>query len=307
MVEGRAVESLYLDRLPWEDVYENVPQSEIDRELVRTNVVFLVGADLDYFADISGEKLEMLNAVWTGPESHSHFANYWIPATQQFVQGLPWWEDRDHWWSPATQQGVHVLSWWGDEPSGAGSNEVTPGAENDAILEFTGSPEEREDASVHSSDWMSNNEPSTYEETTSDSLTESAPARKTKHTTINYKARLSLLPRFVKEVFTHPFSDFTLLRRGNEVFVVEKGADFSGKDLSGADLHSANLQEADLRGTNFSHAVLTNSNLRGANLEDAILDHTDLSYADLRGANVKPDTLSLAITEGALLDTRSRD
>lgn len=129
-----------------------------------------------------------------------------------------------------------------------------------------------------------------------------AAARTTKPASTNYRARLSLLPRFMKEVLAHPFSDFTLLKRGSKVFVVEEGVDLSGQDLRGVDLYRANLRRADLRGADLSEAVLKEADLRGADLRDAVLNDTDLREADLRGIQVDKQLLSQAVTDGALLN-----
>jgi uncharacterized protein YjbI with pentapeptide repeats len=128
--------------------------------------------------------------------------------------------------------------------------------------------------------------------------------------------RISLVPRLLLELVTHPFSDSTLVRRNGHVFVVRSGADLSGADLgdanfSGADLRETNfkgaflarasLQEANLAGADLTHAILREANLRGANLEGANLEGCDFSYADLWGVRVDPEAMLEANVEGALL------
>jgi len=129
----------------------------------------------------------------------------------------------------------------------------------------------------------------------------------TKNNASDLKARLSLVPVFLRRVLTHPSRDFTLVRRAKEVIVVERGAKLSGKDLSGVELRKADLSNAVLKGTNLTGAVLRDANLRGANLEGAILDGADLGRADLRGAEVDPATLGRAKFVGAILDDDLRD
>lgn len=121
------------------------------------------------------------------------------------------------------------------------------------------------------------------------------------------KARLSLIPVFLRRVFTQPSKDFTLVRRGKEVIVAESGADLSGKDLSGVELRKADLSGAVLNGTNLTGAVLREANLRRANLEGAILDGADFGRADLRGVKVDPAGLRRAKFVGAILDDGLRD
>jgi hypothetical protein len=286
MAEGITAEDLYLDRLPWEDVREYSPQPEAGPKLVQSHTVTFILSELNSYEAGPDATYDMLNSVWTEhkwPFLLMDLSSPWYPTARQFTYWLPWW---DH------------------DFSIAGTGTLTLAVGNNAMLEVAGRLEELEDTSRPTVTTRDSETP-IYDQAPSDSVLEPVTARKAKPTSINYKARLSLIPRFIKEVFTHPFSDFTLLRRGDEVLVVEKGGHFSGKDLSGVDLHGANLQDAVLRGTNLSDAVLTNANLRGANLEGAVLDRADLSYADLRGANVDPKALSQAVTEGTLLDSRS--
>jgi uncharacterized protein YjbI with pentapeptide repeats len=135
-------------------------------------------------------------------------------------------------------------------------------------------------------------------------------------------ARVSLIPRLLLELVTHPFRDSTLVKRNGQVLVVRRGADLSGADLSdvdlsradlrganfqGAYLARANLQGADLGEANLSGAMLSQANLRRANLEGASLFDCDLSYADLWGARVNPKLLveAEANLEGTLLSNDS--
>jgi uncharacterized protein YjbI with pentapeptide repeats len=130
-------------------------------------------------------------------------------------------------------------------------------------------------------------------------------------------ARVSLIPRLLVELVTHPFGDSTLVRRNGHVLVVRSGADLSGADLSdvdlsrtdlketnfeGAVLTRANLQGANLAGASLRGAILREANLRQANLEGADLEGCDFSYADLWGVSVDPESLFRAELDGALLD-----
>lgn len=114
------------------------------------------------------------------------------------------------------------------------------------------------------------------------------------------RQRLFLVPQILKEVFTHPVEDSTLVKRGDEVIVARKGVDLQDKVLDGlvlrnVDLRNANLQGADLSGTNF-----VDSNLCGADLSGAIItDTTDFRGADLRGVTADPGILAQAKLEGA--------
>lgn len=116
------------------------------------------------------------------------------------------------------------------------------------------------------------------------------------------RARLSLVPVFLREVLRYPVREFTLVKLGGEVLVVERGVDLSGKDLSGVDLRRADLREADLRGTNLTRAVLQGAKLNEAKLQGAILEKTDFRDADLRGVKADPGSLRRARLDGALLD-----
>jgi hypothetical protein len=136
----------------------------------------------------------------------------------------------------------------------------------------------------------------------SDATPSGASNGQAKGTASDLKARLSLVPVFLRRVFAHPSRDFTLVRRGKEVMVVERGADLSGKDLRGVELRKADLSDAILKGTDLTGAVLREANLRGANLEGAILDGTDFGRADLRGTEVDPAALRRAKFVGAILD-----
>jgi uncharacterized protein YjbI with pentapeptide repeats len=121
------------------------------------------------------------------------------------------------------------------------------------------------------------------------------------------RARLSLVPVFLRRVLTHPSRDFTLVRRGKDIIVVERGANLSGKDLRGVELRKADLSDANLKGADLTRAVLREANLKGANLEGAILDETDFGRADLRCAEVDSAALRRAKFVGAILDEDIRD
>ncbi len=134
-----------------------------------------------------------------------------------------------------------------------------------------------------------------------------APVWNTKPATNSFRARITLLPKLLKEILSNPFRDFTLVKQGDEVLVIEKGVDLSGKNLSGADLRRANLEkanlegallintdfeEANLQGAKLKNAVLRNANLRRADMQGTTLDGSDLRGADLWGANIDPAVLS---------------
>lgn len=149
------------------------------------------------------------------------------------------------------------------------------------------------------------------------SSTESISVPNSKPTTDDIRIRISLMPKLIKEILSNPFRNFTLVKRGDEVFVVERDVDLSNKDLSGADLRRADLRGAVLEGTVLAGADLEGANLEGANLRDAdlrhailrkanlkgtILDGTELNGADLWGANLDPAAPSQATIEGVLSD-----
>jgi hypothetical protein len=131
-------------------------------------------------------------------------------------------------------------------------------------------------------------------------------------------ARVSLLPRLLLELATHPFGDSTLIKRNGKVTVVRRGANLRGADLSDVDLSRADLRDvdfegaflaranlggADLTGANLANAILREANLRQANLEEAFISGCDFSNADLwgvRGVDLKL-LFSRNNIEGALL------
>jgi uncharacterized protein YjbI with pentapeptide repeats len=82
--------------------------------------------------------------------------------------------------------------------------------------------------------------------------------------------------------------------RKEDVPLLFRRLDFSGKDLHGIDLH-----EADLTETKFIRAKLPIANLKGARLIGADLSETDLKGADLYGANLSGANLTGANLRGA--------
>src|SRR5215212_1193418 len=104
--------------------------------------------------------------------------------------------------------------------------------------------------------------------------------------------RLSLFPKMLGEIFTHPFSRSILIKSEDSVFAARKHADLSGRRLSHtnlqyADLRGANLRRADLPGADFRKADLQGADLQGADLRGACLQGADLRVAYLREAYLR--------------------
>lgn len=106
------------------------------------------------------------------------------------------------------------------------------------------------------------------------------------------RVRLRLIPQLLKELFTKPFRNTTLVKRDHRIFVIEKGANLTGVDLSGTDLRYADLRGANLEGAILDNADLENADLsgailRGVSLKNANLVDANLDEADLDGANLQ--------------------
>jgi uncharacterized protein YjbI with pentapeptide repeats len=88
--------------------------------------------------------------------------------------------------------------------------------------------------------------------------------------------------------------EFNRKRAEEDIPLVLRGLDFSGKDLRGADLH-----EVDLSGTRLVKTKLDIANLKGAKLKLADLSQANLKSADLYGANLSGANLTGANLRGA--------
>jgi hypothetical protein len=275
-------EDLYLDRLPWEVVHASDPRPKMVQVMSaeRLLLTFVRGSEPQ---ELPHERHLPYNwAEFEWPLLRTHRVNETNLDTRQLS-----------FWLRGRAEGIGAMVW--EQPA-----KVEDTIYVLEVFDRAGQPDNASEA--HSPSYLNENSDSTADDQpVNHSSSDTETAREPRSAWAHYRARLQLLPRFVSEVLKHPISDFTLLKRGNEVFVVEEGVDLSGKDLSGADLHRANLRKADLRGTNLTNATLRGADLKEADLRDAILDNSDLREADLRGSKADTETLSRAVTDGALI------
>ena len=106
------------------------------------------------------------------------------------------------------------------------------------------------------------------------------------------KSRNNFLVKLIQD---DKIKEFNKLRKEEEdVPLLLRKLDLSGKDLIGVDLHEADLTDAKLINAKLSSANLKGARLRGADLSDA-----DLRSADLYGANLSGANLTRAVLRGA--------
>jgi Pentapeptide repeats (8 copies) len=103
-------------------------------------------------------------------------------------------------------------------------------------------------------------------------------------TEYGFWSKVMLVPRLFWESFKRPATGFTLVKRGDDVTVVQSGEHLMGKDLRGVYLRKAYLRDTRLEGAQLQGANLIGANLQGASLMAARMQGATLEEADLRNA-----------------------